>query len=147
MRHVACLFILLLIFCCVSAEAAELNLYGAGNLQKVMVEMTAQYENLTGNKVKTTFGSSGKMWEIIEKPGTADIFTSANMENARRLREMGRSLCVVKFTQNVLCVFGNKKAGVTNQNVLDKLLDPSLKLGIFHRQGSTLYSCSGAQRQ
>lgn len=134
MRRSACVSVLLLFFFCffcAGAQAAELELYGAGSLQKVMQEITAQYESLTGNKVKATFGSSGKMREILEKPGTGDIFTSANMDHARKLQTMGRSLFVAEFAQNVLCVFGNAKAGVTDENILEKLLDPSLKIGIF----------------
>lgn len=131
MRLRTCLSVLLLLFFCSGAGAAELELYGAGSLGRVMKEMVEQYESLTGNKVKTTFGSSGKMREIIEKTGVGDIFTSANMEHPQQLQKMGRSLFVAEFAQNVLCVFGNAKAGVTDKNVLEKMLDPSLKLGIF----------------
>jgi len=131
MRRIACLSVLLLLVLCMNAQAAELELYGAGSLSRVMGEMAAEYESLTGNKVKTTFGSSGKMREILEKPATGDIFTSANMGHPQQLQKMGRAPFVAEFAQNVLCVFGNKKAGVTDQNVLEKLLDPSLKVGIF----------------
>jgi molybdenum ABC transporter molybdate-binding protein len=118
-------------FSCTGIHAAVLELYGAGSLGRVMGEMVAEYEKLTETKVNTTFGSSGKMREILEKPGTGDIFTSANMGHAQQLQKMGRSLFVAEFTKNVLCVFGNEKASVTDQNVLEKLLDPSLKVGIF----------------
>lgn len=131
MKRIAYLSALFLFIYCTGVNAAELKLYGAGSLQGVMTEMAAQYESLSGNKVGTTFGSSGKMREIIEAPGTADIFTSANMGHAQQLQKMGRSLFVAEFAQNVLCVFGNKKSGVTDQNVLEKMMDPSLKLGIF----------------
>ena len=131
MKRIAWVSVLLLLVFCAGAQAAELELYGAGSLARVMKEMTEQYGSLTGNKVKTTFGSSGKMREILEKPGTGDIFTSANMGHPRKLQEMGRVLFVAEFAQNVLCVFGGEKAGVTDENVLDKLLDPALKVGIF----------------
>lgn len=131
MKRSVILSVLLLLFFHANAHAAELELYGAGSLGRVMKEIVAQYESLTGNKVKTTFGSSGKMREILEKPGTGDILTSANMGHAQQLQKMGRSLFVAEFAQNVLCVFGNVKAGVTDLNVLEKMLDPSLKLGIF----------------
>ena len=131
MRRFTCLSVLFLFVFCFEAQAADLQLYGAGSLKSVMEDMVLQYELLTGNKVKTTFGSSGKMREILEKPGTGDILTSANMGHAQQLQKMGRSLFVAEFTRNVLCVFGNEKAGLTDRNVLSKMLDPSLKVGIF----------------
>ena len=53
MKRIACLSVLLLFVLCMSAQAAELALYGAGSLARVMGEMAAEYESLTGNKVKT----------------------------------------------------------------------------------------------
>lgn len=131
MKRIVCLSALFLFFACAGAQAAELELYGAGSLQSAMKEMAARYESLTGNAVKATFGSSGKMREILEKPGAGDIFTSANMEHPRQLQKMGRSLFTAEFARNVLCVFGGAKAGLTDRNVLEKMLDPSLKIGVF----------------
>lgn len=131
MKRIACLSALLLLVSCAPARAAELQLYGAGSLRSVMDEIVSRYEAITGNKVKATYGSSGKMREAVEKPGVGDIFTSANMENAAQLEKMGRSLFVAEFARNVLCVFGGESAGITDGNVLEKLLDPALKIGIF----------------
>ena len=114
-----------------TALAQDLELYGAGSLREVMTEMALQFEKVTGTKVNVSFGHSGKMREKAEQPGSADIFTSANMGHPRKLQEMGRSQFVAEFGQNMLCLLANEKSGVTEGNVLEKMMSPDLKLGIF----------------
>ena len=130
-----------------------MELYGAGSLKEVMTEMAIQYEKATGVKVNTSFGHSGKMREKAEQSGSADIFTSANMSHPQKLQAMGRSLFVAEFSQNMVCLLSNEKAAVTQDNVLDKMLNPDLKIGIFPAEDPAgeyaleIFKLSGSERQ
>jgi len=112
-----------------TASSEELVLFGAGSLREVMTQIAADYQARHGGTVRTEFGPSGLMRERIERGERVDLFASADMGHPLKLREQGRATTVAMFTRNTLCAVATPHVGLTTGNVLDKLLDPGIKLG------------------
>jgi ABC-type molybdate transport system substrate-binding protein len=74
------------------------------------------------------FGPSGLMREKIETGLDVDLFASADMEQARRLAIGHPERSVIHFTRNRLCVVARAAVGLTAANMLDRLLDPTVRL-------------------
>jgi molybdenum ABC transporter molybdate-binding protein len=111
------------------AQADGVTLYGAGSLKGAMTEVIAAFTKATGVAVKSDFGPSGMMRERIEKGEPVALLTSADMGHPRKLLADGRAEMVVRFTGNRLCAMAKPEIGLTTANVLDKALDPQVKLG------------------
>jgi ABC-type molybdate transport system substrate-binding protein len=81
-----------------------------------------------GDIATPVFGPSGVLRERIEGGDHVDVFASADMDQPRRLARTRRGSFVVMFTRNRLCALGKANLGLTSDNLLDRLLDPSLRL-------------------
>jgi molybdate transport system substrate-binding protein len=112
-----------------TASAKDLVLYGAGSLKGSMTEIAAQFDQRFGTTTKVTFGPSGMMRERIEKGEPVDIFTSADIGNPQKLIDGKHAGTVVLFARNRLCAMAKPSVGLTTENLLDKALDPGVKLG------------------
>lgn len=106
------------------------RLFAAGSLRSALTEVAKAYEASTRVPVATTFGPSGLLRERIEKGEPAEVFASADMGHPQRLAAAGRSAAVVLFARNRLCGLASPKVGATSDNLLEKLLDPAVKLGM-----------------
>jgi molybdenum ABC transporter molybdate-binding protein len=111
------------------ARAEDVVLYGAGSLKGALTEVSERFTKTTGIAVKVDFGPSGLMRERIEKGEPATIFASANMDHPRRLANAGKATFVARFAGNNLCALARPEFGLTTGNVLEKALDPAVKLG------------------
>jgi molybdate transport system substrate-binding protein len=122
--------ILVLLATMTQARAEDLVLYGAGSLREAMAQIAASFGQAHGLTVATQFGPSGRMRERIEKGEHVDVFTSADTGHARKLVEDGRATVMAMFARNTVCVLSPATFGATTENVLDKLLAPSVKVGV-----------------
>lgn len=113
-----------------AASAQEVRLYAAGSLRGVMTEIGAAYAKETGTRVVGEFGPSGLLRDRLAKGETADVFASANMQHPQSLAQSGRAGPVRLFARNKLCALASPAARVTTENLLDRMLDPAVKLGI-----------------
>jgi molybdate transport system substrate-binding protein len=111
------------------ASGEELVLFGAGSLREVMTQIAADYRATRGVNVRTDFGPSGLMRERIERGEKVDVFASADIGHPQKLQRDGRATVVAMFTRNTLCAVALPHVGVTTANLLDRLLDPGVKLG------------------
>jgi hypothetical protein len=109
--------------------AQELRVLGAGSLREVTAEIGKRYREANGAAVVADFGPSGLLRERIEKGEHADLFASADMGHPLKLLRDGRATRVAMFTRNTLCGVAVPKVGLTTANFLERLLDPSVKLG------------------
>lgn len=75
------------------------------------------------------FGASGLLRNEIAGGAKAEVFASANMEHPRSLSEAKRSGPVVLFARNRLCALARPGLEVATANVIDRMLDPQIKLG------------------
>lgn len=110
-------------------QAATLRVFAAGSTRGVLAAIADDYTKATGQRFELTFGPAGLLLNRIQKEGGADVYVSANMEHPQRLYEKGAGTPPVIFARNRLCVTGRAELGLTQDTVLDKLLDPSIKIG------------------
>jgi ABC-type molybdate transport system substrate-binding protein len=112
------------------AMAAEpVLLHAAGSLRGALNEVAAAYEKATGIKVTAKYGASGTLREGIERGERAEVFASANMEHPETLAKAAKSGPVVLFARNQLCALTRPGLTVTPADMLDRMLDPQVKLG------------------
>jgi ABC-type molybdate transport system substrate-binding protein len=94
-----------------------------------MTQIAADYQTTCGLQVRTDSGPSGLMRECIERGEQVDVFASADLGHPLTLQREGRATVVAMFTRNTLCAVALPRVGITTANLLDRLLDPGVKLG------------------
>jgi ABC-type molybdate transport system substrate-binding protein len=113
----------------VPASAADpVLLHAAGSLRLALTDVIAAYEPTAGVTVRPTFGASGTLKDAIAKGERAQVFASANMEHPQALADAKKSGPVVLFARNRLCALVRPGLAVSPATLLDRILDPSIKL-------------------
>jgi ABC-type molybdate transport system substrate-binding protein len=87
------------------------------------------FETSSGLKVQAKFGPSGLLRDEIAGGAKADVFASANMEHPAALAKSGKAGPVVMFARNRLCALVRPGLSVAPQSLLERMLDPQIKLG------------------
>lgn len=136
-----------------TAAQEPVRLFAAGSLRGVMTELGAAWTASGGGKVAATFGASGLLRDRIAKGEPADVFASANMEHPQSLAAAGRSGPVTLFARNQLCALSTPSARVTTGTLLERMLDPQVKLGMSTPRADpsgdyalALFARAGAER-
>jgi ABC-type molybdate transport system substrate-binding protein len=106
------------------------RLFAAGSLRAVMTEIGQVYATAGGGPVQGEFGPSGLLRDRLAKGERADVFASANMEHPASLAAAGRAGPVTAFARNRLCALVAPGVPVTTDTLLERMLDPGVKLGI-----------------
>ena len=65
----------------------------------------------------------------VGRGAKADVFASANMAHPQALADAGKSSPVLLFARNKLCALVRPALFVTTDTLLDRMLDPNVKLG------------------
>ena len=112
------------------ALADTVQLYAAGSLRGALTDVTKAFEAKTGNKVEAKFGPSGALRNEIAGGANAQVFASANMEHPQALHDAGKSGPVIRFARNKMCALANPLLKVDSSNLLERMLDPLVKLGV-----------------
>ena len=112
-----------------TSKKNPIQIYCAGSLREVMLEIGDRFQTEYDSEIKVTAGPSGLLRERIETGDRPDVFASANLKHPKKLTESGLAGPTVTFVRNRLCVISRAELGLTQENLLDKLLDPSLRLG------------------
>lgn len=123
------LSVLMLITGVQMASADEVLLHAAGSLRASLSDVAKAYEAVTGTRVTMKFGPSGFLKEAIENGERAEVFASANMEHPRALAALRKSGPVVLFARNQLCALVREGLAVAPEALLERMLDPAIKLG------------------
>ena len=114
----------------ISAVASEpVLLHAAGSLRSALTEVASAFEAASGQKVDAKYGPSGTLKDEIAGGMRAEVFASANMEHPQALSAAGKSGPVVLFARNRLCALVRPGLAVEPATLLDRLLDPNVKLG------------------
>jgi len=121
----ALLFAAAMTACPVFGFAQGLRIYAAGSLTGAFREMVQEFPAPPGAVAAPFFGPSGILREKIEAGEAVDVLASADMAQPRRLAH-GRP--VILFTRNRLCALGRQAVGVTEDNLLPRMLDPAVRL-------------------
>jgi ABC-type molybdate transport system substrate-binding protein len=111
-----------------AARADVLRVAGAGNLTSTFTDLLRRFPAGPDTTAAPEFGPSGLMREKIEAGADVDLFASADMAQARRLAVGHPERFVVNFTRNRLCAIARGALGLTSANMLDRLLDPTVRL-------------------
>ena len=129
-RPSALLLVALLVLVPTMAHAETISLYAAGSLRGALTDIGKTYEANTGNKVQAKFGPSGTLKDEIAGGAKADVFASANMGHPQALHDSGKGGPVVLFARNRLCALAAPALKVTTANLLTRMLDGEVRLGI-----------------
>ena len=111
------------------AVPAPVKVLAAGSLTGAMTAIAQLYTQKTGQKIEAQFGPAGLLRERIENGEQADIFASANMEHPQALADKGLATQPVVLLRTRLCAKALPDFELTQDNFLDRLLDPKTGLG------------------
>ena len=109
--------------------ADTVMLHAAGSLRGALTEVSKAFEASSGDTVQAKYGPSGLLKDEIAGGGKAEVFASANMEHPQALAVAKKSGPVVLFARNRLCALVRPGLTVDPGNLLDRMLDPAIKLG------------------
>jgi molybdate transport system substrate-binding protein len=110
-------------------EKPVLSVYAAGSTTGALGAMLKRYTAETGEVVTLKTGPAGLMLDRIEAGDPVDLFVSANMAHPQKLTDEGKATATVIFARNRLCVSALPAVGLTPANMLDRLLDPKIRIG------------------
>jgi molybdate transport system substrate-binding protein len=111
-----------------AARADVLHVAGAGSLASAFTDLLRRFPAGPDAVAVPEFGPSGLMREKIEAGADVDLFASADMAQAERLAVGHPERFVVNFTRNRLCAIAHGSLGLTSANMLNRLLDPTVRL-------------------
>ena len=106
-----------------------LTVYAAGSMAGALGTMLRRYTISTGEPVALKTGPAGLMLQQIERGDAVDVFVSANMAHPRQLTAEGKATATVVMARNRLCLTALPSVGLTPSNMLDRLLDPKVRIG------------------
>jgi len=89
LNHRSLLVILAVLLAIAPARAAEISVAAAADLKFAMVDLAAQFEKKTGNKVNVTYGSSGNFFSQLQNAAPFDLLFSADVDYAQKLESAG----------------------------------------------------------
>jgi molybdate transport system substrate-binding protein len=129
MRLAFCCLILAVSSMSAVAHADDVQLYAAGSLRAALTDVGVAFTGKTGYRVVAKFGPSGVLEKAIAGGAKADVFASANMEYPQALNRSNKSGPVLRFARNKLCALVKPGLAVDSTTLLDRMLDPAIKLG------------------
>mgnify|MGYP003362235136 FL=1 len=116
---------------CAQAQVdAPLHIAAAGSLRGALDDIAAEFTRRTHVPVKLTYGPAGQLSRQIAGGEAADIFLSANTAYPRGLAQAGLGQAPFVFVKNSLCFITPAKSGLTAQNIVARILDPAVHIGI-----------------
>jgi molybdate transport system substrate-binding protein len=110
------------------AAAEPLRIYAAGSLTAAFTDIVHAFPAPADTIASPVFGPSGVLRERIEHGEPADLLASADMAQPRTLSHERSDRPVIMFTRNQLCALGRASLNLTPDNMLEKLLDPAVRL-------------------
>jgi ABC-type molybdate transport system substrate-binding protein len=109
----------------------EVRVHAAGSLRAALTDTAAAFEAAQpGVKIKLTLGASGLLKDRIAAGEATDVFASANMTHPQALAAAGRAGPVQRFARNAMCALVRPGLDVTPETLVQRMLDPALKLGV-----------------
>lgn len=112
-----------------SAADGATKVMAAGSLRLAVTEMRDAFHAGGGPELELLFGPSGKLRQMIESGEPVGVFLSASKKHSDALAEAGLLEASDAFTRNVLCLMAAPGRTVTEDQVVDVMLDPGVRLG------------------
>lgn len=130
MKRVMVLAAALTMGAAVAAQEAPLKVLAAGSLRAALTDAAKAFEAASpGRRVELGFGASGLLKDRLLGGERADVFASANMEHPQALAAAGKAAAPQAFARNRLCALGAPGFEATPQTLVDRLLDPAVRVG------------------
>ncbi|MCK8787108.1 substrate-binding domain-containing protein [Roseomonas sp. NAR14] len=112
-----------------AARAAEpIRILAAGSLGAVLPELIAAAGLPADAVAPPVFGPAGVLGERLRNGEAADLFASADLAQPRAVAAQRPGTLVVPFARNRMCVVAPARLGLTEGNLLERLLSPGLRL-------------------
>lgn len=117
-----------------SAQAAPVRVYAAGSLSGAMAALVEASGQPAEAFAAPVFGPAGLLADRLTAKGEqADLFFSADLAAPGRVAAAKAGATeagalVLPFVRNRMCVAARPSVGMTESNLLDKLLSPDLRL-------------------
>ncbi len=106
-----------------------IEIYAAGSLRGVVGELAKTAGPALDIEVKASFGGSGSLRQRIEKGESPDLFMSADVGSPSKLAAEGRTVVpAIPFARNRMCFVSRRSAGITPENLVDRLLAKDVRL-------------------
>ena len=110
------------------ACADALKVMAAGSLRAAVTDLLHRFPLQSDTVDPPEFGPSGLMRQKIENGAAVDVFASADMEQPRQLAAGHPERLVILFARNSLCALARPNLGLNQENLLDRLLDPAVRI-------------------
>ena len=111
-----------------TAMAEPIRIYAAGSLKAAMPVLIEASGLPSTDFAAPVYGAAGVLREQLAKGKAADLFASGDMAEPHRLEEARGSLLIVPFARNRMCMAATRPLGLTTSNLLEKILDPEVRL-------------------
>jgi ABC-type molybdate transport system substrate-binding protein len=109
------------------ADAAPVRVFAAGSLKTAFIELGGAMAAAGCPSVEWTFGAAGLLLDRVRAGAACDVFASSDLA---RPRSVARDDTVHNLARNRLCALTRAELGITTENLLSRMLDPSLRLGM-----------------
>jgi molybdate transport system substrate-binding protein len=126
-RRMLGLVVIVLVFSA-PLRAETLKVMAAGSLRAAVTDLLHRFPVGSDTVETPEFGPSGLMRQKIENGASVDVFASADMEQPHQLAVGHPERLVILFARNSLCALGRSTLGLDQTNLLDRLLDPTIRI-------------------
>jgi molybdate transport system substrate-binding protein len=126
-RNMLGLAIIVLVFS-TPLRAETLKVMAAGSLRAAVTDLLHRFPVGSDTVETPEFGASGLMRQKIENGAAVDVFASADMEQPHQLAAGHPERLVILFARNSLCALARSTLGLDQANLLDRLLDPAVRI-------------------
>lgn len=110
-------------------RADPLRLFAAGSLRLAMDELIDVYAAEHGERLQPVYGPSGALRKQIQGGDVPELFASAAVEHVEALHSAGILRSNTVFARNSLCLIARPGIHLDESNLIDRILDPNLRLG------------------
>jgi molybdate transport system substrate-binding protein len=129
LRNMPSLMVIVLVLS-TPARGDTLKVMAAGSLRAAVTDLLHRFPLQSDTVDPPEFGPSGLMREKIENGAAVDVFASADMQQPRRLAAGHPERLVIHFARNSLCALARPNLALNQDNLLDRLLDPTVRIAI-----------------
>ncbi len=111
------------------AQADELAIAAASDLNFAIKEVVAEYEKSTGDRVKLSLGSSGNFYAQIQNGAPFDLYFSADIGYPKKLEEAGLAVpgSLYRYAVGRIVLWTHHKSQIDVSKGFDVLRMPTIK--------------------
>ncbi len=111
------------------ANAQEITVAAAADLQSVMQDVAARFQKETGKTVKPIYGSSGNFFQQIQNGAPFDMYFSANLDFPRKLEAAGLTEpgTFYQYATGKIVIWVPNDSKLDVSSGLQSLLNPAIK--------------------